>query len=400
MSRNGGPVPAHIRVAYWETGKPNNQQETVMGINRLYRYELGAGAGVVIGSDSGKLVLGDSFPATTSTNLLGLASDRSGNIFMTDPAQSVIYKITESGYIQLFAGTYGTQGLVNGPALSAKFSDPRGICVDKSGNIYVADAGNTRVRKIDIGGKVSTMAGGFTLPVDVAVAPNGDIIVCDQGANKIYRVENGGRTFLIAGDAGGGSGDVAGIDGITGLKIKGTAAKFNAPQSVTVNQFGEVFVADTGNFKVKKIGLDGWVVRFCGSTDGNVNGVANTAKFHNLQYIECHPLGMEMYAIDNVASETRVKKIDYNGTVSTAAYNAGTHNVRGITVSPANALFVVRSDTFSWNENSSSSNSSSSKSSPSSQSSSSSSGSSSSSSSSKSSPSSQSSSSSSSSSST
>ena len=346
--------------------------------NRLYKYELGAGAGVAAGADSGKLVLGDNFPSTTSTGLFGLCADRSGNIYMSDPVQSCIYKITESGYVQLFAGTHGTQGYANGQGTAAKFSNPRGVAVDKSGNIYIADAGNGRIRKIDSAANVTTVAGGFTLPVDVAVGPNGDIIVCDQTANKIYRIEPGGRTYHIAGS--GAAGDAAGVTVGSGVKIKGSTATFNAPESVAVNQFGDIFVADTGNNKVKKICSDGWVVRFSGTTKGNVNGVANTAKFTSVKYIAAHPLGQELYVIDNVrdaialtssssSSEhnSRIKKIDNNGTVSTVAYpdatyDRGDFSVRGITVSPANKLFVIMSDSFTWNENSSSSSSKSSQS--------------------------------------
>jgi len=173
---------------------------------------------------------------------------------------------------------------------------------------------------------------------------------------------------VIAGSAAGTSGDVAGEVG--GAKVKGNDARFLNPSSVTVNQYGDVYVADTGNFKIKKITPDGWVVRMTGTTQGNTNGVANTAQLAGPLYIECHQTAHNyIYIVDDVTAKDRIKKMDQNGTVSTVAY-PDSDLVRGITVSPANKLFVLLSDTYTHADQSSSSTSSSSQESESSSSSS------------------------------
>lgn len=317
--------------------------------NSLWVYELGAGAGNAAGTNQGKLVIGDAFPVCTSTNMVGATCDRSGNVFVSDSDRSVIYKFTEGGAVAQFAGMIGVQGLANGRGALAKFACPQGIACDKSGNVYVADAVNTRVRKIDSGGLVTTMAGGFTFPVDVAVCPNGDIIVCDRDDNTIWRLEPGGRKYRVAGDTA--AGDVAGEVG--GAKVKGAQARFRAPQGVAVNQYGEIYVADTGNFKIKKITSDGWVVRLTGTVQGNLNGNCNVARLASPVKVACHPTAHNyIYIADDVLGKTRLKISDQNGTVSTVSYLPD-DDVTGIAVSPANRLFVVRSAEIACQEESS-----------------------------------------------
>lgn len=320
---------------------------------QLVKYEQGSGAGVAVGKNVGKLVVGDSSPSTTADGMYAVACDWSGNVFIADTMTNAIYKTTESGGIALFAGLPNNDGFVNGTGTAARFHTPAGIACDRSGNTYVADSGNTRLRKIDPNGKVTTIAGGFTNPSDCAVAPNGDIIVADVGAHKIYRVTASGRVLLVAGST---SGNVAGH--VNGVKVKGTAAKFNQPTSVTIDHSGNIYVADKGNYQIKVIYPDGWVRVFCGAgVSGNINGIASVARFTSLLRLKVNRSG-NLFVIDGVPNYYRIKRVDQNGNVSTFANPVKDEVCYGIAVSPADKVFVVTSAASPYGHESSSSESS------------------------------------------
>ena len=371
-----------------------------MSTNSLIKYESGAGfVGVstvpnVVGQDSGKLVVGWDFPENWSYVMYGVACDWSENVFFSDADTNTIYRANEggvpgtrvAGIIQPIAGPgeVGTDlaGFVNGLGSAARFDTPKGIACDKSGNIYVADSGNNRIRKVSQrkasgvgnyadptqavvkgGGAyyVTTIAGGFNNPCDVACAPNGDIIVADTNNHKIYRVTPSGQKFLVAGST---VGDVSGTVG--GVRIVGSAAKFNTPWSVTVDYSGNIYVADQGNYKIKKISPDGWVTTFAGTGMANChNGPALLASFAFPLYLKVDRTG-SLFLIDVVKADgkNRIRRIA-DGKVSTEAYINGTSawgtgkNAVGIATSPAGKLFVVVTEQSRLPESSSSSSSSS-----------------------------------------
>jgi len=307
-------------------------------VNRLIRYETGANGIVDITVDTGKVLVGDTFPPTTSQDMYGVACDASGFLYVSDSERGAIYKVKDGGEISLFAGTPNEEGYVNAGGTDARFSSPLGMAVDKSGNIYVADIGNGAIRKIDQGARVSTLADGFVGPWDVAVAPNGNVIVADTADNKVYSVEPNGTIHFIAGDD---ADDVCGVD-VDGAKIKGNEAKFNAPATVAVDPSGNIYVGDTGNYKIKKIDTDGWVTRFCGTgSEGNVNGDADTSEFTNIFQLRSNKTG-ELYMVDKVArGVTRLKRIDGNGNTATAAYID--EDALGFAIAPNGQIFVAES---------------------------------------------------------
>ena len=303
---------------------------------QLIKFEQGSGAGVAVGKNVGKLVIGSNFPSTTAGGMYAVACDYSENVYIADIQTNAIYKTTEGGNIALLAGLPNNDGFVNGTGTAARFALPAGIACDKSGNVYVADTNNKRVRKIDLGGKVTTIAGGFSVPIDVAVAPNGDVILADYGTHKIYRITPSGKTLLVAGST---DGNVCGYIGTT--KVKGSAAKFSGPRSVTVDNTGNIYVADSGNYQIKVISPDGWVNVFAGSgVQGNLNGTASMARFTLLIRIKANRSGC-LYAIDAVSTYNRIKKIDQNGNVSTFANPVKDEECWGIAVSPSDDVFVV-----------------------------------------------------------
>jgi sugar lactone lactonase YvrE len=225
----------------------------------------------------------------------GVALDASGNVYVADSGNNMIRKITPEGVVTTLAG--GSAGSSDGPGTEAKFSHPEGIAVDASGNVYVADSWNHRIRKITPSGVVSTLAGSrisgssdgngiaasFNFPSGVAVDASGNVYVA-EGHNQIIRkiTPSGGVTTLAGGGSSGSS------DGI------GTAARFKGPTGVAVDASGNVYVADYGNNKIRKITPSREVTTLAGTgNSGSSNGLGTVATFY-------HPSGVAVDALGNV----------------------------------------------------------------------------------------------------
>ena len=161
--------------------------------------------------------------------------------------------------------------LLDGPGTTATFNRPDGVALDGAGNLYVADSGNSVIRKISPGGLVSTFAGSgapgytnaasaaaaFSTPSGVAVDANGNVYVADTGNHVIRKITTGGMVTTLAG------GGVAGFADGTG-----TLARFSGPVSVAADAAGNVYVADRGNSAIRKITPDGVVTTFAGIRPG------------------------------------------------------------------------------------------------------------------------------------
>lgn len=184
----------------------------------------------------------------------GIAIDTDGNLYVADRNNHSIRKITSAGVVSTLAGT-GTQGYVDGQGDTAKFNSPSGIAVDASGNVYVADESH-RIRKITPSGFVSTIAGigspsftngtstvaAFKYPNDLEIDNAGNIYVCDKSNHAIRKVDINGNVTTIAGS--GNSGFANGT---------GTNASFKFPDGITIDSDGNIFVADHQNQRIRKI---------------------------------------------------------------------------------------------------------------------------------------------------
>ncbi len=174
------------------------------------------------------------------------AVDASGNVYVVEYNKNKIRKISPTGMVTTFAGS-GSVGGIDGAGTVASFNSPSGVAVDASGNVYVADAGNKKIRKISPTGIVSTFVGlgkGLNIPMGVAVDASGNVYVADYGNNKIRKVTPSGVVSTLAG-----SGSLGTEDGI------GTAASFHLPRCVAVDIYGDVYVLD-GSRKIRKITLE------------------------------------------------------------------------------------------------------------------------------------------------
>ncbi|TZF86288.1 hypothetical protein FW774_04360 (plasmid) [Pedobacter sp. BS3] len=260
----------------------------------------------------------------------GVAVDASGNMYIADKNNHVIRKITSSGTVSTFAGT-GVAGYADGPGSSARFNNPWKVAVDASGNVYVADRDNYKIRKITPAGIVSTLAGStagyadgtgsaakFMQPLDVAIDPSGNIIVADNTSHRIRKVTPAGVVTTIAGNG------TAGYANGTG-----TAAQFKNPSGVAVDASGNIYVADRLNQRIRKITTAGVVSSFAGNgTSGTTDGATGSAKFSDPYGITVDASG-NVYVADLVSS--RIRKIA-SGQVSTLAgsipgYQNGTSTV-------------------------------------------------------------------------
>ena len=183
---------------------------------KVLKITKSTGAISVFAGSGVPLYSGDGGQATSagmgfSSLHTGLAFDSSGNLYITDSTDNRIRKVNPSGLISTFAGsgTLGSAGFSGdqGPAINAQLSSPEGVAVDSAGNVYIADTGNGRIRKVDTTGTITTIAGsgnGFTLgdgglalsaqfanPSDVAVDAKGNIYVADPGNERIRVIANG-----------------------------------------------------------------------------------------------------------------------------------------------------------------------------------------------------------------
>lgn len=205
----------------------------------------------------------------------GLAIDSSGNLYVADEASHRIRRITPAGQVSTFAGS-GIAGFAEGAAADARFLYPAGVAVDSAGNVYVSDSGNHRIRKIDATtGLVSTFAGNgvagfnngelpnaqFSNPQGIAMGSGNAVLVADTGNHRIRAIE-AGSVITLAGD---------GTEGF--LNGSNSLARFNSPTGISRDGVGVVYVADSGNHRIRQIGTDGQVSTLAGS---GIAGQLNT----------------------------------------------------------------------------------------------------------------------------
>jgi sugar lactone lactonase YvrE len=210
----------------------------------------------------------------------GIYFDGSGNFYFSDEGNEVIRKVDTSGIITTVAGN-GTGGFSGdgGSALSAQFNAPRGIVIDASGNLYAADLGNSRVRKITAGGTISTFAGtgvlGYTGdggpaasaelydPEGLALDSAGNLYIADWGDHVVRKVNTGGVISTVAGD------NALGYSGDGGLA---TSAQLDEPLGVAVDGSGNLYIADTGNSVIRMVNTAGIISTVAGNHTPGYSG--------------------------------------------------------------------------------------------------------------------------------
>lgn len=194
----------------------------------------------------------------------GLGVDGNGNLYVADTGNHTIRKVTADGIVTTIAGGDGQPGYADGPGGSARFNTPTGIAVDATGNVYVADTANQLIRKVTPTGVVSTLGGvygqiggndgigasaRFNSPRGIAIDGSGNVIVADTGNGTVRKITPTGMVVTLAGAVG----QTGNTDG------PGASARFANPSSVAVDAAGNVYVLDTDNFSIRKITASGTV---------------------------------------------------------------------------------------------------------------------------------------------
>ena len=300
----------------------------------------------------------------------GVAVDNAGNLYVADTLNHSIRKIAPGGIVTTLAGGgSGSPGFADGPAASALFSRPTGVAVDAAGTIFVADYNNHLIRQIS-GGVVSTLAGSvgvfginsgtgtaaeFHNPFGVAVNSAGTFVFVTDQNNQAIRMITvpGGVVTTLAG--------APGVSGSNDDPIN-TNARFNTPKGIAVDQLGNLYVADTGNFTVRKIGSGGGVSTLAGlaASSGFTDAIGSAARFSLLSGMSPFggPCGVAVDGGGNVYVTDQgnhlVRKITSLGSVTTLgglALTSGSadgtgssarfNNPAGVAVDGAGTLYVA-----------------------------------------------------------
>jgi sugar lactone lactonase YvrE len=281
---------------------------------------------------SGRALPASEIPATDISfgTLSGLAVDPAGNVFISDQAAHVVYKVTPDGKASIFAGT-GMRGFSGdgGPAIMAALDMPRRLATGLDGSVYIADGNNQRIRKVDSSGGITSVAGGgdgltpwtlyegapaANIAFDEYEAPvvraNGDLYF--TGAINLWKVNSKGLTSRIAGNR------FLEYSGDGGPALN---ASFRLPIGLAFDGSGNLFVSDSGNFRIRKIGLDGIVTTVAGNGESGYDGdggPAISAQLGSPSGIAVDSKG-NLYIGEYYAG--RVRMVDPNGIITTIAGN-------------------------------------------------------------------------------
>jgi uncharacterized protein (TIGR03437 family) len=272
---------------------------------------------------------GDGGPATSAQlyNPYGVAVDGSGNIYIGDCLNNRVRKVSSSGIITTVAGT-GSPGFSGdgGPATSAQLYNPYGMVVDGSGNLYIADSSNNRIRKISSTGIISTVAGnggaGYAgdggpatsaqlyNPLGVAVDGSGNIYIGDSTNNRVRKVSSSGIITTVAG---------TGSAGFSGDSGPATGAQLYNPCGVAVDGSGNLYIVDGSNQRIRKVSSNGIITTVAGTGSAGFSGDGGPATGAKLSF----PSGVAVDGSGNIyigdSTNNRVRKVSPSGIITTVA---------------------------------------------------------------------------------
>ncbi len=267
-------TPRHIRVLRWTALACAALVSAYATGQVTLVLTPGSSMGTLAGSGvDAKTVVGIASSATLGSPQ-GLAYDAAGNLYIADARNHQVTRVNTAGLLTVVAGT-GRQGFAGdgGLATAAELNAPTGLAVDASGNVYIGDTGNQRVRRIGTDGVIATIAG-------------------------------------------------TGVAGFSGDGTSGTAAQLRSPSALAIDGSGALYIADSGNHRIRKLQLDGTITTVAGSGDEGDNGdggLALSASFESPSGLAMLPGGRLLIA-DRAAH--RIRSLDTDGTLS--AYSPGT----------------------------------------------------------------------------
>jgi uncharacterized protein (TIGR03437 family) len=310
-----GNAPQTISVRLTVTGATSSAIITTVAGNGLIPFSGGGGAAT-------------STPMAAS----GVAVDRNGNLYIADVVSNRVLKVSSAGTVTLLAGngaiTFAGDG---GPAANASFFDPMSVAVDASGNVYIADSINNRVRKVNPSGTISAVAGngsssfsgdggpatsdGLSTPIAVAVDGSGNLYIADEGNNRVRKVNPSGTITTIAGST---------FPGFSGDGGPAVGAGISLPGGLAVDAAGNVYFSDINNYRIRKVSASGTITTVAGNGTKGFSGDGGPATSAALNLSTAHD-GLAVDSAGNLyvpdAANNRVRKVDSAGTITTIAGN-------------------------------------------------------------------------------
>ncbi len=285
----------------------------------------------------------------------GIAADDAGNLYVAEPASATIRKVTPQGVATTLAGRAGAVGYADAAGAAARFNTPSRLETDADANVYVTDTGNSAVRRVTPAGVVTTVAGNgtcgsrdgagteaqFCAPRGIALDRRGNLWVADSGNHTVRRIAPSGAVSTVAGSPG-----VCGSrDG------RGGQAQFCGPQDVEVDEWGNVYVVDTGNSTIRMIDEHGDVTTLAGQAGqcGAADGSPGASRL-------CAPSGIAVEGNDLYIADTgnaTIRRINLDNVTSTVAGTPGRQAVAlgalpgsldrpaGITLAPDRSLALT-----------------------------------------------------------
>jgi len=285
-------------------------------------------------------IVGANAPASTAQFALPIKAvvDSRGNMFVSDENANRVWRIDSGGIVSIAAGN-GTQGFSGdgGAASAAQLTQPWGIAVDGLDNLYIVDSGNKRVRRVDPQGIITTIAGGgnsgvrgdngpataayLSIPYGIAVDGTGNLYIADENDYRIRKVDVNGQISTFAGGGGGGDDGPA------------TSAFLDQPTDVLIDSVGNVFIAEANAHKIRKVDPAGTITTIAGKgTWSSISGYGDggPALAAELRYpwgIAIDTMADRLYIADS--NDQRIRVVDLgSGTITTLAGD-GTNNYSG-----------------------------------------------------------------------
>lgn len=276
----------------------------------------------------------------------GIAYDSSGNLYISDAENHVIRRVTPDGTIRLWAGITAIPAFSGdgGPAISARLNEPEGLAVDAAGNLYVADKGNRRVRRISSDGStITTVAGSglqgqdgddgpalqasFREPANILIDAAGNLYISDRAGNRIRRVSPGGTITAFAG---------TGQAGFFGDGGPARDARLLSPAGMAIDRNGALHIADQLNHRIRRVNPNGNIETVVGRGIAAWDGDLAPAPQANIK----SPFGVafdnqgQLYITDS--ENHRIRRVDARGIITTFTGD-GSNQFLGEDVAPAAA---------------------------------------------------------------
>ena len=315
---------------------------------------------------------GDGGPATEArlgwSN--GVAVDAAGNLYISDNNHNVVRRVNADGIIETVAGN-GSKGYSGdgGPAAEAQLNWPTGLTVDDRGNLYIVDCSNNRVRKVSPDGIITTVAGdgtwgyggddgpatqaqlGLDYPFGLAVDSAGNLYIADLGNQRIRKVDPAGIITTVAGN---------GTRGYSGDGGPAVEARLFDPYDIATDREGNLYIADNWNCRIRKVDRSGVITTVAGDGIKGNSGDGGPAVQARFSY----PVGVSVDENGNIYILDQdfacIRKVDTSGIITTIAGN-GTSGYSGdggpaakaqlkwpsgIAVDPAGAVYIADSSNY------------------------------------------------------